>query len=305
MNNKQKEAVVLYSGGLDSRLTIMLLQDQGFKITALYFNLPYGCGCCNVSCNFNFTQREEINMKIFDVTKEPYLTEYLKVISNPKYGTGTGINPCKDCKIYIFIKAKEYADENGIEVIATGEVLGQRPMSQVPRAMHIIDDALGFEILRPLSAKLLPETSYEKKGLVDRSKLLDIQGRRRIKQMALADEYSIKYPSPGGGCFLCEKEPSKRLKKLFEKNLVNENTLPLSIMGRHFMKDDIWFVVARNSNESAKIESYKTSIMGIKGQPSVYFSNESGIEYAKELQKAYSTGASLEKREIMLVNKLQ
>ena len=139
------------------------------------------------------------------MTKEPLLWEYLKVIKDPKYGIGAGINPCKDCKIYIFKKAKEYAEENNIPVIATGEVLGQRPMSQIPRAMNIIDDALGFEILRPLSAKLLDETKAEKNGLVDRSKLIDINGRSIKIQMKLAAEYEIKYPSPGGGCFLCEK----------------------------------------------------------------------------------------------------
>ena len=159
-----EKALVLYSGGLDSRLVVRLLSDQNFQVTALYFALPFGCGCCNLSCNFNFTQKENVKMKIIDVNKEPLLSEYLEIVKNPKFGTGSGINPCKDCKIFMFKKAKEYADKLGIKIIATGEVVGQRPMSQIPSAMKIIDEELGFEILRPLSAKKLRETSFEKIG---------------------------------------------------------------------------------------------------------------------------------------------
>lgn len=292
MKSNNKRAVVLYSGGLDSRLAIKLLLDQGFEIHALYFNLPYGCGCCNLNCNFNFTQKEKVKMAIIDVTKDPLLSEYLELLKDPKYGTGSGINPCKDCKSYIFKKAKEYADSNGIEVIASGEVLGQRPMSQVAPAMKIIDNEIGFEILRPLSAGLLSETSFEKKGLVDRSKLLSIQGRGRKEQTALAEKYGIKFPSPGGGCLLCEKAPSNRLKVLLEKNLVNEITLPLSIRGRHFFIEGVWFVVARDSVESDLIQGFENCLHGEKGKPAVYFSLDSGKEKALELQDAYATGVS-------------
>ena len=95
-----EKALVLYSGGLDSRLVVRLLSDQNFQVTALYFALPFGCGCCNLSCNFNFTQKENVKMKIIDVNKEPLLSEYLEIVKNPKFGTGSGINPCKDCKIF-------------------------------------------------------------------------------------------------------------------------------------------------------------------------------------------------------------
>lgn len=285
---EEKKALVLYSGGLDSRLAICLLKEQGFDVTALYFNLPYGCGCCNLSCNFNFTQRQSVPIKIFDVTKEPHLSEYLNLIKNPKYGTGSGINPCKDCKIYIFKKAAEFAKKKGIRVIATGEVLGQRPMSQTKSAMKIIDKEIGFEILRPLSAKLLPETEAEKKGIVDRSKLLAIKGRGRKKQIALAKKFGIEFPSPGGGCFLCEKEPSGRLLTLLKHSFINEKTLPLSIIGRHFLINGVWFVVSRNAKESGIIEGFGTSLKGGKGTPAVYFSDISGEETASQLQKAFS-----------------
>jgi len=287
-----KKAVVLYSGGLDSRLAINILQDQGFEIHAVYFNLPFGCGCCDISCNFNFTQESGVKMKIIDVTKEEYLKEYLEIIKNPKYGTGSGINPCKDCKIFIFKKAKEYADKNNIKVIASGEVLGQRPMSQVSSAMKTIDQALGFEILRPLCAKLLPETSYEKEGLVDREKLFDIQGRGRKVQMKLAEEYETKYPSPGGGCFLCEKNVSNRLIQLLKRNLIKEETLILTMLGRHFIIEENWFVVARDMNESLKINEFKNCIIGNKGEPSVYYFLDSGKKIAKDLQKSYTKGST-------------
>lgn len=291
-----KKALVLYSGGLDSRLVVRMLQDQDFQVTALYFALPFGCGCCNLSCHFNFTQKEEVKMEIMDVNKEPLLSEYLEILKKPKFGTGAGINPCKDCKVFMFKKAKEYADKHGIEVIATGEVIGQRPMSQIPSAMRTIDEALGFEILRPLCAKRLRETEVEKKGLVDRSKFLNICGRGRKVQMELAKEYGMKYPSPGGGCFLCEKEPSLRLKKLLDNNLITEKTLPLTMMGRHFYADDTWFVVARDEKESNVISSFENHLEDAQGKPAIYYSDEKGKGKALELQNAYSTGDNDDKR---------
>jgi len=291
-----KEALVLYSGGLDSRLVVRMLQEQDFQITALYFELPFGCGCCNTSCNFNFTQKEKVKMVIVDVTKEPLLTEYIEILKNPKFGTGSGINPCKDCKIFMFKKAKEYADKNNISVIATGEVIGQRPMSQIPSAMRIIDEELGFEILRPLCAKKLKETSFEKSGLVDRDKLLDISGRGRKTQMGLAEKYNIKYPTPGGGCFLCEKEPSSRLNLLLENNLITEKTLPLSMIGRHFFIDKTWLIVARDAEESKIISEFPNSIKDDIGKPAVYISDEKQKQKALELQEAYSSGDNEDKR---------
>jgi len=291
-----KEALVLYSGGLDSRLVVRMLQEQDFKITALYFELPFGCGCCNTSCNFNFTQKEEVKMVIFNATKEPLLSEYINILKNPKFGTGSGINPCKDCKIFMFKKAKEYADEHNIEVIATGEVIGQRPMSQVPSAMKTIDGELGFEILRPLCAKKLKETSFEKKGLVDREKLLDISGRGRKPQIELAEKYDIKYPTPGGGCFLCEKEPSRRLNYLLKNNLITEKTLPLTMIGRHFLINKTWIIVARDAEESKIISEFSNSIKDALGKPAIYISSEEEKEKALELQEAYSSGDNEDKR---------
>ena len=293
-----KKALVLYSGGLDSRLVIRILQEQNFKITALYFALPFGCSCPNPKYDFDFNKpnQEEVKLEILDVNKSPLLEEYLEIIKNPQYGTGTGINPCKDCKIFMFKKAHEYAKEHGIELIATGEVVGQRPMSQITSAMKTIDEQLDFEILRPLCAKNLKETSCEKSGLVDREKLFDISGRGRKVQMELAEKYKIKYPTPGGGCFLCEKAPAFRLKHLLKNNLITQETLPLATIGRHFYINGTWLVVARDEKESQIITSFKNHIPDDFGKPSIYYSNSEQKDEALKLQKAYSTGASEEER---------
>jgi len=282
-----KKALVLYSGGLDSRLVVKILEEQNFQIEAMHFKLPFGCSGCNLLDNLN---SNKIKLTTFDVTKEPLLSEYLKLIKNPQHGTGVGINPCKDCKIFMFKKAHEYANKNKIDIIATGEVIGQRPMSQISSAMKTIDEQLGFEILRPLCAKKIKPTKYETSGLVNREKLLSITGRGRKEQIRLAEKYKIKYPTPGGGCFLCEKSPAKRLSKLLEKKLITELTLPLTMIGRHFYINETWFVVARDAKESSLISSYKTHIPDDYKKPSVYFSNKSEKETALKLQKAYSTG---------------
>lgn len=238
-----------------------------------------------------------IKLTTFNTKKEPLLSEYLKILKNPKHGTGVGINPCKDCKIFMLKKAKEYADKNDIQVIATGEVLGQRPMSQVSSAMKTINEEVGFEILRPLSAKNLPETTYEKSGLIDRNLLLGISGRGRRGQMELAEKFKMKYPSPAGGCFLCEKYPSRRLKHLLEKNLITEETLPLTTIGRHFFINDTWLVVARNAAESGLISTFENQyIPDDIGKPAVYYNSESGHDDALKLQEAYSTGDKEEER---------
>ena len=273
-----KKAIVLYSGGLDSRLVVRLMQDEGYEVEAVYFALPFGCGCCNVSCHFNFTQKENTKLTIFDSTKGELLKEYLALLKNPKHGTGTGINPCKDCKIFMFKKAKEYADKIGVKIIATGEVVGQRPMSQVKSAMAIIDKEIGFEIRRPLME-------------------LGMTGRNRKPQIALATKFGIKYPTPGGGCFLCEKMTARRLNFLIQNDIINEGNLSLTMIGRHFVIDGVWFVVARDEAESGVICKIGSCVEDKARKPAVYFSDERGKGKALELQEAYASGATKEMRD--------
>lgn len=267
-----KKALILYSGGLDSRLVVRILQEQNYNVEALYFALPFG------RKRINPKKIDNLKLTVVDVTKEPLLSEYLSILKKPKFGTGAGINPCIDCKIFMFKKAKEYADKQGHGIIATGEVPGQRPMSQTSSAQRKIDKEIGFKILRPLTDA-------------------GFSGRSRKKQIALAEKYKIEYPGPAGGCFLCEKEPATRLRTLLKKDLINEKTLPLIIIGRHFFIEDIWFVVARNETESNLITKFKNSIGDAKGKPSVYYNNKKGKQRATELQEAYSTGTSKEERD--------
>ena len=218
MINKKK-VLVLFSGGLDSRLAAKIMEELGFEIHLGFVKLPFGGGCCNdLPCVINYSQTSGYHLHIIDSTKGKNFEDYLELIRHPKWGWGVAMNPCKDCKIFIFKEGKKLASKIGAEVIVTGEVLGQRPMSQTKNALLFDEEIaeLTGKILRPLSAKLLPETDYEKNGLVDRKKLYAIVGRKREEQIKLAEKYKIKYPSPGGGCLLCERDYSRKLKCLFE-----------------------------------------------------------------------------------------
>lgn len=267
------KAIVLLSGGLDSRLAVKLLQEQGIKVTALHFLLPFS-GCCKPDCAFNFTQLQGIPLKVVDCIKGKNFTEYISVIRKPKYGYGSGINPCIDCRIFMLRKAKDYAKKTKADFVATGEVLDERPMSQHGKALAITEKESGLKgrLLRPLSAKLLPETKVERKKLVDRSKLLAIRGRSRKQQIALAKKYNIKYPSPAGGCLLCEKEFSVKLKDLFKhKKRISPADIELLRIGRHFRIDDSKIIVGRNENENKQLLKLakKTDILlEVKDAPS-------------------------------------
>jgi len=299
-----KKCLVLFSGGLDSRLAIKIMQEQGFEILAVFFKLPFGRGCCSEGCSFNFSQMNGVKLKIVDVTKGKLLEEYLEIIKKFEHGRGSGLNPCIDCRIFILKKAKEIADKENIELIVTGEVLGERPMSQHKKAMKIIEEKSGLSsrILRPLSAKLLSETNAEKNKLIDREKLYSIQGRRRAEQIKLAEKFKINFPTPAGGCLLCEKELKKRFKILLNKNLINEKTLGLISIGRHFFIENFWIVIGRDEKENALIENMQIGelIGPFKNKPSARIISKLKSEKIKntvdELINSYSKNSSLEQR---------
>lgn len=244
------KALALFSGGLDSTLAVKLIQAQGIDVTALKFVSPF-CLCdrgggCRAS---EASRRYGIPLKVV------YLgSEYLRVIREPKYGYGSALNPCIDCRIFMLKKAKKYARELGAKFIVTGEVLGQRPMSQRLEALKLIEREAGLEgkILRPLSAKLLPETEAERRGWVDRSKLLDIKGRSRKPQMELAAKLGIRdYPPPAGGCLLTYREYAAKLKDLLQhRRRITLRDIQLLKIGRHFRLGDNKIIVGRNEAEN-------------------------------------------------------
>ncbi|VVB78098.1 tRNA-specific 2-thiouridylase MnmA [uncultured archaeon] len=297
---KQPKALVLFSGGLDSRLVIKILQEQNIELEAVFIKLPFGEGCCNnTACIFNYSQVQGIKLHIIDATKEPLFSEYLEMIKKPKHGYGVSLNPCKDCKVFILKKAKELGEKINADFLATGEVLAQRPNSQYKSHLMLIErkaDLVG-KILRPLSAKLLPETIAEKNHLVEREKLLSIQGRQRKKQLELAKKYKIKYPAPAGGCLLCEKEYCRKLKDILATDGLKYEDILLLGVGRHFRSKETnnKIIIGKNENENKELElinqNIKYNILVPKKVPgpTVIFKDEKDKELAEELLNAYSS----------------
>jgi tRNA U34 2-thiouridine synthase MnmA/TrmU len=246
---KKMRALALLSGGLDSTLAVKLLLEQGIEVEAINFVSPFclcGKGGCGVS---GVADRFDISLKVVNVG-----VDYLKIVRKPKHGYGKNMNPCIDCRIFMLKKAKKYAQETGASFLFTGEVLDERPMSQHLKALKMIEEEAGLKnsVLRPLSAKLLPETSIEKRGLVDRRKLLDIRGRSRKRQIKLAEEFNLAdYPCPAGGCLLTYKEFADKVRDLFKhKKRVSLKDVNLLKLGRHFRFEKNKIVVGRNENEN-------------------------------------------------------
>jgi tRNA-specific 2-thiouridylase len=243
------KALGLLSGGLDSTLAVKLILERGIDVEALNFMTPFclcrkgGCGAAEAAKTFN------VPLKIVNAG-----TDYLRVIRRPKYGYGKNMNPCVDCRIFMFKKAKKYAKSIGAEFIFTGEVLGQRPMSQHRGAMDLIEREAGLKgkIVRPLSAKLLPKTEAEEKGFIDEEALLDISGRSRRRQIDLVKQFNIvNYPCVGGGCLLTDKEFANKLRDLFEnKKKVTVKDVNMLKIGRHFRFKKNKIIVGRNESEN-------------------------------------------------------
>jgi len=288
MNHKTIKAVGLLSGGLDSTLTVKLMIDQGVEVTVLNFISPF-CTCTRKGCRHEALRVAEF----FDIPVKVVTAgeDYLEIIRNPKHGYGRNMNPCIDCRIFMFQKAKKHMEEIGAHFIFTGEVLGQRPMSQHRKAMKIIEKESGLEglVVRPLSAKLLPPTFPEEKQWIDREKLLSIQGRRRIPQMELADELGIKdYPCPAGGCRLTDPNFANRLRESFERGEDTIKDIQLLKYGRHFrLKSGAKVVVGRNEEENKILNGFfeKDDVLievTNVGSPIVLVKKTNGKEDVKE-----------------------
>ncbi len=204
------KALGLISGGLDSSLAAMTLMRQGIEVTGIAFVTPF----------FNAQKAEKSAETIgYPLIVENISAVHLDMLKNPRYGYGRNMNPCIDCHALMFRLAGERMARDGFDFLFSGEVLGQRPMSQNANALRSVAKLSGFpdRVLRPLSAKLLPMTGMEGSGLVDREQLLDIQGRSRKRQQALAKEWGYHdYPESGGGCLLTEEGFSNQLRDLLE-----------------------------------------------------------------------------------------
>ena len=255
---KKKKVVALLSGGLDSQLAVKMMQKQGFEVSAVAIKTPFCDFDCGRGCGFEI--RERADTLGVDL-KTVYLgDEYIEMLKNPKHGFGSGMNPCIDCRTMMFKAAKKHMEEIGAEFIISGEVLGQRPMSQHGPALRTIEKEsdLKGKIVRPLSAALLAKTEPEENGLIKRENLGMISGRSRKGQLALAKEYGIEDPpNAGGGCLLTDPAFSLRAKDLFGHiETPTTNDIDLLKIGRHFRLDQSTkLVVGRNHNENEMIKS--------------------------------------------------
>ena len=250
------KAIALLSGGLDSILATRLILDQGIEVEAVNF-LTVFCNCTarSETCLASKSAAASlgVNLKVFEVTGD-----YLEIVKAPKHGYGRNLNPCLDCRIFMFRKAREYMKETNASFIVTGEVLGERPMSQRMDAMRIIENESGLKglIVRPLCAKLMKPTVPEKEGMVDREKLLDIKGRSRKPQIQLAHDLGINdYPCPAGGCLLTDEGFAKRMRDLMKhKPDFTINDTKLLKTGRHFrLGPGAKLIVGRDEKENNKL----------------------------------------------------
>jgi len=272
---KKVKCILLYSGGLDSLLVGKILIDMGIEVIGLHCILPYYAPDMDPELS-----KESIDAKQIGLNLMHYRCgkEYIEMLKNPPHGYGKHVNPCIDCKIFFINKAAEIMLETDADFVATGEVIGQRPMSQHKNTLnHIENSTLKGKLLRPLSAKLLKPTIPEMEGLIDRERLFDISGRGRTKQIELAKSMGItNFSSPAGGCLFTDQFISARVKDLINNSPDFEQTeLYLLKIGRHFrINPSTKIVVSKNEIESKALEKYeKNSDYFFKPEfsgPSVY-----------------------------------
>jgi tRNA-specific 2-thiouridylase len=264
-----RKAVVLLSGGLDSTLAARILQEQGIELHAIHFTSPF-CTCSgNGGCRSQArVVADRMGIPMRTVSKGE---EYLEIVKSPRHGGGSAMNPCIDCRIFTLRKARSFMEEIGASFLVTGEVVGQRPMSQRDDALRSIERHSGCSglVLRPLSARHLPPTLPEREGWVDRERFLAITGRSRKEQIRLAASFGIgDYPCPAGGCLLTDRGFSAKVRDLIENEPdFRMHDVHLLKAGRHFRVRGIRAIVAKSEEENRRLEAL------CRGNGAVYVSD--------------------------------
>jgi hypothetical protein len=259
-------ALVLLSGGLDSRLAACVLRDQGIGVQGLTFESPF--------FGAEAARRAAAQLGV-PLVVEDFTADIVALVESPPHGFGGGMNPCIDCHAAMIRRAGRRMEAEGFHLIATGEVLDERPMSQNRRSLDIVGRESGYGdwLLRPLSARLLPETEPERRGWVDRTRLLDLSGRSRKRQMELADHYGLRdFPTPAGGCRLTEPNYAGRLRDLRRhEGLSDLRVVRLLRVGRHFrLGPAAKLIVGRNAADNAALEAAAgegDSLLRVEGAP--------------------------------------
>ena len=319
-----RKAVALISGGLDSMLATRVIQDQGIHVEGINFYTGFCVEGHTHAIRKKDRQKPKrnnalwtaeqlgIKLHIIDIVEE-----YKDVLMNPRHGYGANLNPCLDCKIFMVNKALQWADEHGFDFIITGEVIGQRPKSQLKKTMPIIAEESGADdrLLRPLCAQNLPQTLPEREGWIDRSRLHDFTGRSRKPQIALAKHYDLEdFAQPAGGCcFLTDSSYSAKLSDMWQhqgnKNYELDDIMLLKV-GRHIRPNDRFkMIIGREEGENRFLSGYRKQFPSLKtnevagplvlldGEP-----NDEDIQLAARITARFSQGKTADKVDVLVTS---
>jgi len=302
------KAIALLSGGLDSILAVKLVQKQNIDVTGLTYTTPFfGADKAQAAAD-----QIGLPLLIHDIT-----TKHLQMLKAPRYGYGKNMNPCIDCHTLMLHLAGKTMEETGAAFLVTGEVLGQRPMSQTRQSLYVVAKNSGYAdyILRPLSGQLLDPVRAEREGVIDRRQLLDISGRGRKEQMRLADEFGIRhYPPPAGGCLLTDPMFSRRLRDLLARGEDRQiRDYDLLKHGRHFRTPGgAKIIVGRNQADNDSLRRLTGDddlVLNMAGHPGPYvlipYGNDSAKEFAAALCVRYSDAPADREAEVVCTGRGQ